>query len=159
MGPWAGSTGHGGATRPTGSRPAGILTAAVDIRTHQRIDPSLCGTPRSLSPGGATVALTTTPAMAADDHALVHGGFIFGLADYAAMLAINEPTVVLGAADLRFVAPVVVGQEAVATATVTETKGKKHVVGVEVKVGDTTVLTGTLTCFVPPRHVLQTDKD
>lgn len=32
--------------------------------------------------------------MAADEYRLVHGGFIFGLADYAVMLAINEPTVV-----------------------------------------------------------------
>jgi acyl-coenzyme A thioesterase PaaI-like protein len=126
----------------------------VDIRTHRALDRSLCGTPESLGPGTATVALLPTPNMQADEHALVHGGFIFGLADHAAMLAINEPTVVLGAADLRFLAPVTVGQRVVATATVTEHQSNKHLVDVQVHAGETVVLTGRLTCFVPSRHVL-----
>jgi acyl-coenzyme A thioesterase PaaI-like protein len=44
--------------------------------------------------------------MAADQRGLVHGGFTFGLADYAAMVAVNDPNVVLGAAEVRFLAPV-----------------------------------------------------
>jgi len=126
----------------------------VNIRTHRALDPELCGAPETLGEGTATVALSPTPRMQADEHALVHGGFVFGLADHAAMLAVNEPTVVLGAADLRFTAPVTVGQRIVATATVAERKGKKHLVDVEVHADDTVVLTGRLTCFVPPRHIL-----
>jgi acyl-coenzyme A thioesterase PaaI-like protein len=44
--------------------------------------------------------------MVVDAHGLVHGGFVFGLADYAAMLAVNDPNVVLGAAEARFLKPV-----------------------------------------------------
>ena len=62
--------------------------------------------------------------------AAVCAGFVFGLADYAAMLAVNDPNVVLGSADMRFIAPVKVGDEVVATATVTESKGKKRVLEV-----------------------------
>ena len=40
----------------------------------------------------AVAALTTDPEMAADDRGLVHGSFTFGLADYAAMLAVNDPS-------------------------------------------------------------------
>ena len=126
----------------------------MDVNTHPRIDPALCGHPVALSPGEAVARLTTTAAMAADDRGLVHGGFVFGLADYAAMLAINDPNVVLGAADVRFTAPSIVGDVLEATATVTETTGKKRRVEVVVRRAGETVLTGGFTCFVPPRHIL-----
>lgn len=129
----------------------------MDIRTHHAIDRELCGTPEALAEGTATVSLSTTLRMAVDDHGLVHGGFVFGLADHAAMLAINEPTVVLGAAELRLLAPVRAGQRVVATARVAERSGKKILVDVEartIEAVETVVLTGRLTCFVPPRHVL-----
>lgn len=126
----------------------------MEIRTHHALDHELCGTPEAIAEGTATVSMIPTDRMQADAHALVHGGFVFGLADHAAMLAVNEPTVVLGAAELRFMAPVTVGQRLVAEARVAERSGKKHLVDVEVRAGDTVVLTGRLTCFVPPIHVL-----
>jgi len=92
--------------------------------------------------------------MAADDRGLVHGGFVFGLADHAAMLAVNDPYVVLGSSEVRFVAPVRVGDEVVAHAEITETKGKKRVLAVRAIVGDREVLVGTLTAFVLEQHVL-----
>ena len=84
----------------------------------------------------------------------MHGGFVFGAADYAAMLAVNDPNVVLGSADCRFLAPVRVGAEVLISATVEAEKGRKRVVAVEAKVGEQVVLSGTLTCFVLDRHVL-----
>lgn len=126
----------------------------MDVNTHQRIDPDLCGRPETLEPGLARVALTALPAMAADDQGLVHGGFVFGLADYAAMLAVNDPNVVLGAAEVRFTAPVVVGQTLTAEARLTETAGKKRLVAVTVRRGQDAVFTGTFTCFVPEKHIL-----
>ncbi len=126
----------------------------TEPRTHLAIDRRLCGEPVSLEEGKATTHFTTTPEMAADERGLVHGSFVFGLVDYAAMLAVNDPFVVLGSADVRFVAPVRVGDEVLATASRTEQKGKKHVLSVRATVGDREVLTGTLTAFVLERHVL-----
>ncbi|MCB9701540.1 MAG: PaaI family thioesterase [Myxococcales bacterium] len=127
----------------------------MEARTHLQISPRLVGAPIALSPGRAEVALTTLPEMAADEHGLVHGGFIFGLADYAAMLAVNHPNVVLGGAELRFLKPVVVGDEVVAIATEAAGEGgKKRRVSVEVRRGDEVVLSGELTCFVLETHVL-----
>lgn len=122
--------------------------------THLGIDARLVGAPVDLSEGSAVVALTTTPEMTADARGLVHGGFVFGLADYAAMLAINDPNVVLGAADLRFTAPVALGETVIATARREASKGRKHTVAVRCAVGDRVVLTGTLTTFVLDAHVL-----
>jgi uncharacterized protein (TIGR00369 family) len=126
----------------------------VDIRTHHAIDRELCGTPETVAEGTATVSLVTTLRMATDDHGLVHGGFVFGLVDHAAMLAVNEPTVVLGAAELRFLVPVRAGERVVAIARVVERPGKKILVDVEARANEVVVLSGRLTCFVPPRHVL-----
>ena len=122
--------------------------------THLKIAPRLCGEPVALAPGEATTRFVTTAEMGADAEGLVHGGFVFGLADYAAMLAVNDPNVVLGAAEVRFTAPVKVGDEVVAAAKVIEEKGKKRVIEVSAKVGEAEVLAGTLTAFVLPEHVL-----
>ena len=81
----------------------------MDIHTHHLIDQELCGQPVDLQPGYCRVSFTATDRMAADDKGLVHGGFVFGLADYAAMLAVNDPHVVLGAAEVRFLKPVRIG--------------------------------------------------
>lgn len=126
----------------------------TDVRTHEAIDSALSGAPKLLEPGRAVVEMATGDAQRADARGLVHGGFVFSLADHAAMLAINEPTVVLGAAEVRFLAPVTVGDMLIAEATVGEIEGKKHFVEVTVRCHDRTVFTGRFTCFVPARHVL-----
>jgi uncharacterized protein (TIGR00369 family) len=125
------------------------------IATHERIDHALCGEPVALAPGKAEVRLATTAAMAVDERGLVHGGFVFGLADHAAMLAVNDPNVVLGQAQVRFLRPVRVGEAVVARATVTAEAGKKRTVAVEVvRESGEAVATGELVCFVLDRHVL-----
>lgn len=128
--------------------------AQTHPRTHQQIDRSLCGELVTLAPGRAELTLTTLPAMAVDDRGLVHGGFVFGLADHAAMLAVNDPNVVLGAASTRFLKPLRVGEVVLARASVSAEAGRKRSVAVEVLRGDEPVMTGEFTCFVLERHVL-----
>lgn len=126
----------------------------MQIATHKTIEPTLCGTVMSLEPGRSVVRMTTVDCMAADETNLVHGGFVFGMADYAAMVAINEPTVVLGAAEVKFLKPVVVGQTLEAHAALDGVPDKKHFVNVRVLLDGEEVFTGRFTCFVPKRHVL-----
>ncbi len=126
----------------------------MKIRTHNNIDKELCGTPLVLEEGYSKVQLLATQKMAVDDTGLVHGGFIFGLADYAAMIAVNHPNVVLGAADARFLKPVKVNDVVEAEAKVEPASGKKHKVSVTVKRDDIKVFEGNFTCFVLDKHVL-----
>ena len=126
-------------------------------RTHLRINPHLCGHVLAVGEGTAQVGFLAEPEMAVDDRGLVHGGFVFGVADYAAMLAVNEPTVVLGASECRFLAPVQVGDSLEARAVVLAEDGRKRQVKVEVLRGEALVLSGTFTCFVLERHVLERD--
>jgi acyl-coenzyme A thioesterase PaaI-like protein len=126
----------------------------VQQRTHDTISAALCGRPVELGPGCARVTLAPTPEMAADGRGLVHGGFTFGLADYAAMLAVNEPTVVLASAETRFLGPVVVGDVLHAEATVERVEGKKRWVKVVVRRGDAAVMEGQFLAVVLERHIL-----
>ena len=128
-------------------------------QTHLAIDRRLCGDPLEISEGSAVVVWTALPEMAADERGLVHGGFVFGLADYAAMLAVNHPNVVLGSAEVRFLKPVTVGERLVARAEVEETDGRKSRVLVEVRRGDEAVMSGSFRCFTLENHVLDATLD
>jgi len=125
----------------------------IKSRTHLCISPEWVGEAIALAEGRAEVRLTTRQEMVADERGLVHGGFTFGLADYAAMLAVNDPHVVLGAAEVRFLAPVSRGEILFASAEVVESAGKKHLVKCTIST-DRPVFEGTFTCFVLSGHVL-----
>lgn len=127
----------------------------MEPRTHLAADPRFCGRLVELDQGSARVALDTIDSMAVDANGLIHGGFIFGLADYAAMLAVNEPNVVLGAARTRFLKPVRRGDQVVASAQTIEVRGKKHQVHVEATVNAEKVFEGVFSCVVLERHVLE----
>jgi acyl-coenzyme A thioesterase PaaI-like protein len=131
----------------------------MTIRTHGKIASVLCGRPVAVDNGTARVVLDTTADMAADDRGLVHGGFTFGLADYAAMLAVNEPTVVLASAETRFLGPVVAGQRLEADAAVERADGRKRWVKVTVRRDGTPVMEGTFLAVVPDRHILDVAND
>ena len=127
----------------------------MNLNTHLKIDNALCGTVTALEEGYAAVELVTTPNMAADVWGLVHGGFIFAAADYAAMAAVNEPTVVLAAADCRFRAPSKVGEKIVFKAECIEKDGNKYRITVNAFCGETAVFSGEFKSVVTARHVLE----
>lgn len=126
----------------------------MQLNTHLNINTSLCGKVTKLQENYAEVLLHTTQQMTADKQGLVHGGFIFGAADYAAMSAVNDPLVVLGASSSKFLAPVKVGDAVLCKATVVSEKGKKREVEVQAFVNEKLVFEGSFTTFVLDKHVL-----
>ena len=126
----------------------------MKILTHNQINTQLCGQPVFAQNGASRVELRTEDAMSVDAHGLVHGGFIFGLADHAAMIAVNDPNVVLGSAQVKFTKPVQAGQTVVADAKTETIEGKKHTVSVIAFIGETKVFEGQFKCFVLEKHVL-----
>ena len=127
----------------------------MEINTHDRAKKDLLGTPLRIVTGEmAEVELTATEEMAVDEKGLIHGGFTFSLGDYAAMLAVNHPYVVLGGSESRFLAPVKVGDSMIASARVGEVKGRRRSVSVDISVGDVKVFTGIFVCFILEDHVL-----
>jgi acyl-coenzyme A thioesterase PaaI-like protein len=126
----------------------------MQLNTHLDINTSLCGKVTKLQENYAEVLLHTTQQMAADLQGLVHGGFIFGAADYAAMSAVNDPYVVLGASNSKFIAPVKVGDSVLCKASVVNSQGKKSEVEVEAFVNGKLVFEGSFTTFILSSHVL-----
>ena len=128
----------------------------MKVNTHSKISERLVGKPIEVLTGlRAVVELKATEEMAADSSGLTHGGFTFGLADFAAMLAVNHPNVVLGSVQAKFTAPVKTGDTMRAEATVTKVDGKKSEVNIDVKVGEKKVFTGTFLCYSLDKHVLE----
>ncbi len=126
----------------------------MEPRTHKLSSRELVGEVVELKNGYAKVRLKTNERMAVDEKGLIHGGFTFGCADLAAMLAVNHPNVVLYKAEVKFTAPVKAGEEITAEGKIVEKSGKK--IRVEVKAyTDKTVLEGFMYCYIPERHVLE----
>lgn len=127
--------------------------------THKRINTSLCGELIELNEEYGKIKLDTTEAMIVDETRLIHGGFIFGLADYAAMITINHPNVVLGAAEVKFLKPVKSNQTLIAEGILDKIEGKKHIVKVGVTRDKELVFQGFFTCFTPKTHVLKVESN
>ena len=126
----------------------------MELDTHLQIDNSLCGTVVKVQGDISEVILHTSKQMSVDNQSLVHGGFVFGAADLAAMSAVNDPYVVLGSSSCKFTAPVKVGDTVLCKAKVSSTSGKKKVVEVEAFVEEKLVFEGSFTTFVLDEHVL-----
>ncbi|MDF1879255.1 PaaI family thioesterase [Sulfurimonas sp. SAG-AH-194-C20] len=127
----------------------------VMLSTHERVNPDLCGEVLVLERGYIETRLRTIPEMVADDVGLIHGGFIFGAADYAAMLAVNEKNVVLVASSCQFLSPVKFHDEVKFVARVRHKEGRKRNVNVEGHVLDIKVFEGEFKTVVTERHVLK----
>lgn len=127
----------------------------VILKTHERINHDLSGEIKKLEKGYAEVKLETNPEMVADDEGLIHGGFIFSAADYAAMVAVNEPNVVLVASDCQFLSPVKYGDDVNFIAQVRHKEGRKRNVKVTAHVFDIKVFEGEFKTVVTEKHVLK----
>ena len=125
--------------------------------THLNVSKKLVGSVVSIQEDSAKVTLEITKEMIVDEYNLIHGGFVFGLADYAAMVAINEPTVVLGKAEVKFIKPVILNDKLTAVATISDnSNGKKITVSVTVtNAKEQLVFEGSFVCFVLEKHILE----
>ena len=127
----------------------------VYIKTHERINQELNGEVIKMEVGYVELKLVTTPEMVADDIGLIHGGFIFSSADYAAMLAVNERNVVLVGSDCQFLSPVKFHDEVDVIAKVRHKEGRKRNVHVEAFVLDIKVFEGEFKTVITEKHILK----
>ncbi|MCK9491367.1 MAG: PaaI family thioesterase [Sulfurimonas sp.] len=128
---------------------------SVILNTHENINRDLCGEIMRIEQGYVELRLTTSSEMVADDQGLIHGGFIFGAADFAAMAAVNEKNVVLVGADTHFLSPVKFGDEINFVARVRHKEGRKRNVYVEAHVLDIKIFHGEFRTVITEKHVLK----
>lgn len=132
-------------------------TAEAAVRRMDAADavaPSLGVKVLTVGPGHAEVAMTPTPAMV-NGAGVLHGGYLFMLADIALAYAANShgPVAVARSCEIEFLAPGVPGQDLRAAATERRRLPRGGIYDVAVTAADGTVLAelrGHCRHFVPP---------
>jgi acyl-CoA thioesterase len=127
----------------------------IVAETHKEINSHLCGEIEKLEFGYAEIRLLTISDMVADNMDLIHGGFIFAAADYAAMLAVNKRNVILVACDAQFLSPAKLGDIIIIKATLRHKEGSKRNVNVTAFVGDIKIFEAEFKTVITERHVLK----
>jgi len=127
----------------------------IELKTHKSIDPIYSGSIISLREGYSKIELRTSPEMSVDQLGLVHGGFIFSAADHAAMVAVNEPNVVLATAKTTFFAPAKLGDTIFFEAQVYQRESRRRIINVKAKILDIKIFEGEFSAVVLDRHVLR----
>ncbi len=133
------------------------INPQVALQTHNRINTVYSGEIVKLERGYAKVILETHEAMIADEVGLIHGGFIFSAADYAAMASVNEPNVVLASSNCLFLSPVRYGDVVEFEATEHQKEGRKRNVTVRGYVHEIKVFEGEFKTVITEKHVLKLD--
>ncbi len=128
---------------------------SINLKTHTKIKKYLSGDIVSLKENYAQVKLSCTREMAVDEMGLVHGGFTFSAADFAAMAAVNDPYVVLIGTVSKFLAPVKVGDIVIFEAYAKFEDARKREVDVVGSINDIKVFEGKFDAVILPEHVLK----
>ncbi len=127
----------------------------LPLETHTMINNYLCGEITKHTKGYVELELQTENEMVVDSYGLIHGGFIFGAADFAAMAAVNEKNVVLVQSECQFLSPVKLGDVVHFKAQVRHQEGRKRSVHVRAFVLDIKVFEGEFMTVITERHVLK----
>jgi len=127
----------------------------MELNTHLKLNSELNGKVVELAEGYAKVEQVTSELMVADEQGLVHGGFTFCAADFAAMACVNDPYVVLAKGDTKFLAPIKLGQTVVYEAKMLESEGRKSTIEVIATVEGNAVFKGTFSTVTLDSHILE----
>jgi acyl-coenzyme A thioesterase PaaI-like protein len=127
-----------------------------NLHTHDKIRSNLCGTILKLEVGYSNTTLLTTKEMSVDDLGLIHSGFIFGAADYAAAVAVNEPNVVIIGSRSKFLAPAKVDDLIEFVAKAKFEDSRKREIKVTGHINDIKVYEGLFSAVVLEQHIFKT---
>lgn len=112
------------------------------------------GSIKELKHGKASVMLETTSKMVMDKTGLIHSGNIFSSASYSALLAVNHPNAIVIGAEVKFLAPIELGNEITFRAQTLQEDTKKREVKVEGFVLDIKIFDAMFYIAVFDKHVL-----
>lgn len=125
-----------------------------ELVTHYDINQSLTGTIEEMEEGYARVNFVATEDMVVDRRGMIHSGFIFGAANYAAMAAVNVSTAILAVSKTNFLAPLSVNDEATFEATALQKDTRKRNIMVVGYYNNIKFFEGEFTVVVLEHHPL-----
>ena len=126
-----------------------------ELKTSPNIKISLSGAVTQLEPNHAKTRFFATNDMVADGEGLIHSGFVFSAASYAAMAAVNETFSVVIGAKIHFFAPTKIGENVEFDARAQFNDSTKREVRVIGKTRDIKVFEGTFQVVVLEDHVFK----
>jgi len=127
-----------------------------DLKTHTKIKRNLCGTIIDMEQGYSKVTLQTTNEMIVDEFGLIHSGFIFSAADYAAAVAVNEENLVIIGAKTKFLAPAKLNDLIEFEAHAKFEDSRKREIKVNGYINDIRVFEGVFQAIILENHILKT---
>ncbi len=127
-----------------------------DLKTHSKIRSNLCGTIIKLDTGYSKTTLQTTKEMVLDDLGLIHSGFVFGAADYAAAVAVNEPNVVIIGSRSKFLAPAKIDDLIEFEAKAKFEDSRKREIKVSGFINEVKIYEGVFQAIVLEQHIFKT---
>lgn len=130
-----------------------------ELKTSPNIKLNLSGTVVALEPNHAKTNFFATSEMTTDNEGLVHSGFVFSAASYAALASINETHSIMIGAKIHFYAPTKVGEMVEFDARAHFGESKKREVRVIGKTKDIKVFEGTFQVVVLEDHIFKIYKD
>ena len=126
-----------------------------ELKTSPNIKIGLSGAVTQLEPNRAKTRFFATSDMVADSEGLIHSGFVFSAASYAAMAAVNETFSVVIGAKIHFFAPTKIGENVEFDARAQFNDSAKREVRVIGKTRDIKVFEGTFQVVVLEDHVFK----
>ncbi len=134
----------------------GHMEDEENLNTHQKIKKSLCGNVVFIEKGHSKTTLQTTGDMVVDSLGLIHSGFIFGAAEYAAVSAINEENIVIISSKTKFLAPAKNGDLIEFDAVAKFEDSRKREVKVIGEINEIKIFEGTYQAVILENHILKT---
>lgn len=126
------------------------------LKSHQKIKNAYVGNITAMAKNQASVILQTTNDMIVDEFGLVHNGFIFGAAEYAAIAAVNQENIVIIGCRSKFFAPAKVGDIITFEAKGRFEEARKREVKVTGIINEIKVFEGTFQAVLLEHHILET---
>ena len=130
-----------------------------DLLSHAKVKTTLVGTLTELGKSTSKVLLPTTNEMIVDEFGLIHNGFIFGAAEYAAVASINQPNVVVIGCRSKFFAPAKLGDNVEFEAKGRYEDARKREIKVIGRINDVKVFEGIFHAVLLENHILKTKID
>ncbi|HIC10842.1 MAG TPA: PaaI family thioesterase [Campylobacterales bacterium] len=134
-------------------------TIEIPLNTHTEIYEKYSGRVEKVQEGFAEIHLDIVKEMIADEQGLIHSGFIFSGASFAAVVAVNEKYGFVIGSVVNFLAPVRDDDTIIYKAYARQKIGRKRVVDVIGQVGEIKVFIGEFTVVVMEKHILNIKLD
>lgn len=131
----------------------------ISLKTHTLLNDKFSGKVDKLKEGFAEIHLDIISEMFADEQGLIHNGFMFSAASFAATSAINEKYGFVIGAVVNFLSPVRQDDRVIFKAKSRQKLGRKRVVDVIGRVGDIKVFVGEFSIIIMDKHILNVKLD